>query len=87
MNVKLEGARAKGGIKGRLFRWILFIGATVAVGSGLAGLILYAVMSRDIPDFSTLDDYRPKLVTRIFAQDGQLIGELFREKRTPRSPT
>src|SRR5258708_1495238 len=81
MNVVLEGALPKGGFFRRIGRWLLFFFSIGTVTALLVGMVAWAVFSKDVPDFNSLEDYRPKLVTRVFDQSGQLIGEFFRERR------
>lgn len=45
-----------------------------------AGLIAY--YGRNLPDVSTLRDYRPPQTTRVLDRNGALIGEIFLERRT-----
>ena len=54
--------------------------------SGLLGLGTlgagYLYFSRDLPDFHSLEEWRPPQTTRIHAADGTVLAELFRERRT-----
>src|SRR5437879_2554377 len=50
----------------------------VAVGAG-AGLLWH--FSKDLPDYSQLQDYEPPVMTRVHAADGSLLGEYARERR------
>lgn len=50
--------------------------------AGVAGLFLYYTRGESLPTIDRVSDYHPKVVTRVLAQDGQLIGELFEERRT-----
>src|SRR3990167_8226496 len=50
--------------------------------AGIAGLFLYYTRGESLPTIDRVSDYHPKVVTRVLAQDGQLIGELFEERRT-----
>ena len=64
------------------FMGFLFAAGTVLflVGVGaVAGLIWH--FSKDLPDYSQLQDYEPPVMTRIHAHDGQLIAEYGRERR------
>ena len=65
----------------RFFLW-LALGVTVIcvlVFSLGVGILVY--LSDDLPDFRTLSDYRPPLVTTVYAKDGTVIGELYKERR------
>ena len=51
----------------------------VAVG-GAAAFVLWKV-SKDLPDYEVLAKYEPPVMTRIHANDGNLIAEFARERR------
>src|SRR5215813_12290542 len=69
----------------RLF--IRFIGLLFAAGTilflvgvgGVAGVIWH--FSKDVPDYSQLQDYEPPVMTRVHAADGQLLAEYANERR------
>lgn len=46
---------------------------------GIVALYIWA--SRDLPNITKLNDYRPALATTVLARDGTLIGYFYREKR------
>jgi penicillin-binding protein 1A len=66
---------------------IRFLGFLFAAGSlvflvmvaGVAGLLYH--FSQDLPDYSTLQDYEPPVMTRVHAADGQLLAEYAKERR------
>ncbi len=49
-------------------------------GAGVGGYIYYHFI-KDLPDFTTIKDFRPPAVTQVFARDGRLIGAFYSEKR------
>src|SRR5271156_3108592 len=64
------------------FLGFLFAAGTVVflVGvAAVAGLIWH--FSKDLPDYSQLQDYEPPVMTRVHAADGALLGEYSRERR------
>jgi penicillin-binding protein 1A len=64
------------------FLGFLFAAGTVVflVGvAGVAGLIWH--FSKDLPDYSQLQDYEPPIMTRVHAVDGSLLGEYAKERR------
>jgi len=64
------------------FLGFLFAAGTVVflVGvAAIAGLIWH--FSKDLPDYSQLQNYEPPVVTRIHASDGSLLGEYSKERR------
>src|ERR1700681_4695231 len=61
------------------FMGFLFAAGTVVFLVGVAaaaGLIWH--YSRDLPDYSQLQDYEPPVMTRVHASDGALLGEYSR---------
>src|SRR5262252_3410141 len=56
------------------------LGAVVGAVALLAGIAL-AVAYPNLPEVSSLTDYRPKLPMRIFSADGMLLGEFGEERR------
>ncbi|MCA6113645.1 penicillin-binding protein 1A [Bradyrhizobium sp. WSM 1738] len=69
-------------------RWLLrFSGFLFAAGSvvflvgvaGVAGAIWH--FSKDLPDYSQLQNYEPPVMTRVHAADGALLGEYAKERR------
>ena len=64
------------------FIGFLFAAGTVVFLVGVAaaaGLIWH--FSKDLPDYSQLQDYEPPVMTRIHASDGSLMGEYAKERR------
>jgi penicillin-binding protein 1A len=64
------------------FLGFLFAAGTVLflVGvAAVAGLIWH--FSKDLPDYSQLQDYEPPVMTRVHAADGALLGEYSKERR------
>src|SRR5947209_17134920 len=65
----------------RFLGWI-FAGGTVVFLAGAtaaAGLLWH--FSRELPDYSQLQDYEPAVMTRVHAADGSLLAEYARERR------
>ena len=66
----------------RRLSWVLyglvFTGLLAVAGAG--GYIYYHFL-QDLPDFTAIKDFRPPVVTQIFARDGRLIGEFYSERR------
>lgn len=43
----------------------------------------YYYITRDLPELSSTEDYRPSSVTFVYADDGSLVAEFFNERRYP----
>jgi penicillin-binding protein 1A len=65
----------------RFFGFLFTVGTIFfLVGAG-AAVGLYWHYSQDLPDYSTLQDYQPPVMTRVHAADGELLAEYARERR------
>ena len=64
------------------FLGFLFAAGTIlfVVGVGAAAGLLWH-FSKDLPDYSQLQDYEPPVMTRVHAADGSLVAEYARERR------
>lgn len=67
-------------MKRRLALCLLFLTLAPAAWAGPA-LWLHKDASKDAPEFHKIWDYRPSLVTTVYARDGRVLGQLYREKR------
>src|SRR5438105_3149463 len=64
------------------FFGFLFTAGTVVFLVGIAAAAgLFWHFSKDLPDYSQLQDYEPPVMTRIHASDGALLAEYARERR------
>lgn len=66
--------------------WYGFLGLVslglIGLVVGIAGVIFgLSYFSKDLPDYSQLQNYEPAIVTRIYAGDGRLMAEFSKEKR------
>ncbi len=67
---------------GRKFlRYIIALGLLILLASAIALGLIYRTFTADLPNIATLHDYRPRIVTKVFSEDGNMIGEFFIEKR------
>jgi penicillin-binding protein 1A len=64
------------------FLGFLFAAGTILFVVGVAGVsALLWHFSKDLPDYSQLQDYEPPVMTRVHAGDGSLVAEYARERR------
>jgi penicillin-binding protein 1A len=64
------------------FFGFLFAAGTIIFLVGVAGAAgLFWHFSKDLPDYSQLQNYEPPVMTRIHAADGSLLAEYARERR------
>ena len=67
--------------RSRVSRIALVMLAVATAGAAIGVLAIYLFLIRDLPDFHSLDDYRPPVVSEVYDRNGELIGELFTQKR------
>jgi penicillin-binding protein 1A len=65
----------------RFFGFLFTLGTVVFVLGAGAAVGLYFHYSKDLPDYSYLQDYQPPVMTRVHASDGALLAEYARERR------
>jgi penicillin-binding protein 1A len=57
---------------------VLMIVGLMALIAAVGG---YQYISQDLPKINSLMDYRPPIITTVYAEDGRKIGEFFKERR------
>lgn len=55
--------------------------SVMAASAVVGALAIYILLIRDLPDFRSLDDYRPPVVSEVFDRNGHLIGEFYTQQR------
>ncbi|MDY6952514.1 MAG: PBP1A family penicillin-binding protein [Thermodesulfobacteriota bacterium] len=76
--------KSRRGKKGVLARLLFLFYATVAVLCVVAGLLIggaYFYFVKDLPRTSSLEDYRPPIITTVYSDDHQKIAEFYKERR------
>src|SRR5262245_40381233 len=65
----------------RFLGWV-FAGGTIMFFVGVTGVAaMLWHFSKDLPDYSQLQDYEPAVMTRVHAADGSLLAEYAKERR------
>ncbi len=70
----------------RLKTWswlkLILVGSLVAGCLGIGGIIgILFVATRDLPTFDSFQDYQPSLVSRVYADNGEILGQFYIERR------
>jgi len=73
ITLRLRGRKVVGRVA---FAMLLL--ASIAIGA-LAGLLF--VYSSDLPQIRALEDFRPDIVTELYADDGQIVGNFALQRR------
>jgi len=83
-NKKKQSTGAKVPKRKWLYRILLFMivsGFLMFLTGAITLCGVYFYYSRDLPKISSLDDYHPKIITNVYADDGRKIAEFFEERR------
>ncbi|MBI1327781.1 MAG: penicillin-binding protein, partial [Alphaproteobacteria bacterium] len=64
-----------------IFLSLVSIGFISAIFGVAAVAMLIGYYSQDLPDYNQLKDYRPPVISRVYAGDGRLLTEFAEEKR------
>ena len=78
---KKRGRREKRGFLKTLILWSFMLGLVLVLCGGVASLVVYYSISKDLPQISSLSDYHPSIITSVYADDGRTIAEFFKERR------
>ena len=70
--------RRRVGALRRIVGWTVLAGVLAA---GIAAFVVWRELTRDLPPVDQLLTYQPPVATRVFAEDGTLIGEFYVERR------
>ncbi len=73
--------RRRGGFLLRFFGFMFAAGMIVFVAVAAAAAFVLWSVSKELPDYEVLAKYEPPVMTRIHANDGNLIAEFARERR------
>ncbi|MCK9376676.1 MAG: PBP1A family penicillin-binding protein [Syntrophobacterales bacterium] len=66
----------------RRLSWALYgLVFTAMLGAAGTGVFIYYHFLRDLPDFTSVKEFRPSVITQVFARDGRPIGEFYSERR------
>ena len=79
--IDVVGGRPRRNVVVRLLRLSLFLASVGALSSIAVAAAVYATFSKGLPSFESVDQYRPKLVTKVYSVDGRLVGEFATERR------
>lgn len=79
--INFKRARKKGWNKRKLLKaTFLTISFIVVIGSGIT-LGTYMAILKNLPSISDLEELEPKIITYIYSNQGEVVGEYAREKR------
>ncbi len=60
---------------------IFFRSLWITLAGGLALLVYLIILAQDLPSLEQLENYDPDLVSCIYSSDGEILHELFLQKR------
>ena len=60
---------------------VIWVSMAIIFSGAVFVLMFILFLSRDLPSLEQLENYDPDLVTRIYSADGEVLSELFVQKR------
>ena len=60
---------------------VFWVSLGIIFSGAILVLLFILFLSRDLPSLEQLENYDPDLVTRIYSADGEVLSELFVQKR------
>ena len=63
------------------FKGMILTSLIITIVGFFGVLVLLYLLSKDLPSLEQLENYDPDLVTRIYSSDGDILDELYLEKR------
>lgn len=78
---KKQGSKSGRSFTARVIGLIFKIAFVCVIIVVAVGSVFYYQISRDLPQINSLKDYRPPIITKIYDDQGTVIGEFFKEKR------
>lgn len=67
----------------KLFYFSFFSLLFIAIFGAFLALWAYQYYSRDLPKFTSIEEYHPPMVSSVYANDGTLVAEFYKERRYP----
>jgi penicillin-binding protein 1A len=64
-----------------ILKWTLWMVLLLMVAGAATTAGLFFYFSKNLPQIATLADYKPPIITTVYADDGRLIGEFYKERR------
>lgn len=71
----------KRGFFRRFILWPFVVLTVLGLLAALAAVGGYQYISQDLPKINSLMDYRPPIITTVYAEDGRKIAEFYKERR------
>ena len=65
----------------KALQWIFGVLLLAAVSGIFAMVGIYFYLSENLPKISSLNDYRPPIITRVYSNDNRKIAEFYHERR------
>ena len=79
--LKKRARPKKKGFFRKFFLWSLLLVFILILFGAVAGVATFFYLSQDLPQISTLKDYKPPIITTVYSDDGRKIAEFFKERR------
>ncbi|MFW5731034.1 MAG: transglycosylase domain-containing protein, partial [Desulfonatronovibrionaceae bacterium] len=65
----------------KIIKYLFILVFILVLLASAAAFGIYRWAAQDLPDYRSITDYNPPLVTRVMARDNKILGYFYREKR------
>ena len=79
--LKQRARRSSVGISRIIIKTVLWCGLLGMIAGGTGLVLLYFYINEDLPKISKLSDYHPPVISTVYSEDNQKIGEFYKERR------
>ncbi len=79
--LKKRARQDHGGIFAKIVRWFILLSVFMMICGMFGAVGIYFYFGRNLPKISSLNDYRPPVITTVYSDDNRKIAEFFKERR------
>ncbi|MBW2644085.1 MAG: PBP1A family penicillin-binding protein, partial [Deltaproteobacteria bacterium] len=79
--LKKRARQDHGGIFAKIVRWFILLSVFMMICGMFGAAGIYFYLGRNLPKISSLNDYRPPVITTVYSDDNRKIAEFFKERR------
>ena len=79
--IKKRSRRDRRGIFSNIVRFFIYLSVIILISGGCGAIGVYLYLGKNLPKISSLNDYRPSIITTVYSDDTRKIAEFFKERR------
>jgi penicillin-binding protein 1A len=79
--LKKRSRQDRRGIFLNIVRFFIYFSVIILISGGCGVIGVYLYLGKNLPKISSLNDYRPSIITTVYSDDTRKIAEFFKERR------